>query len=198
MKLTRLGFSLVLLYTSTVAFGQEDTTLVTTRPAVQYFNQFLAGGLIGSKEYGVSVSANMVHGVRYKHGSIGVGVSYDQYKEWRTMPIFGMLSLDFAPAKEKSVIFQLASGITRVRHIDTANDSFNYHEKGGTMFQPSLGFRINAERWKLYMVAGYRHQRIRYSETPRWWSGVLDDVPYRNTTVRDMNRVIVQIGFGFN
>lgn len=158
----------------------------------------MSGALIGKKQNGVSFSANTVHGVRFRNLTVGAGISYDHYGSWRTIPVFGMIAYDFPSLHNNRLYIQLSSGATAVKHVDSENDNFVFHEKGGRMIQPSVGYKIKSDRWSLYITGGYRFQRIKYVQTYRDFWGFREGDQPKTTVTRDMNRLFIQVGFGIN
>lgn len=167
--------------------AQPDTVKT---PKVQYYNQFLAGGLIGKDAKIITLSSVMLHGVRYKRTSVAIGVAYDTYQEWKTTPF--MLSLDYdLSVKPNTFFLQLEGGFGKVWHLDSEEDLLHYDEKNGRVLHPSIGYKIDAGRYSIYIMAGYKLQRIFYDETPKWWTEA-----YTNHVTRNMDRVTLRLGFG--
>ena len=71
-----------------------------------YFFNFLSGTLIGSSgmnDKGLATfSFSTTHGVRLGNRlSVGAGVGFDSYLEWKAVPLFGSLSYDLLGKKNK-------------------------------------------------------------------------------------------------
>jgi hypothetical protein len=197
MQITRSALLAGLTFIQSVVFGFTDTLRVDTlRPKPIYFNQFVAGGLFGQTAAGMSASLGMSHGIRYRKCALAIGVSFDDYGQWRTFPVFGSFSFDLGASQNTGLFLQLNAGTTKVWHVDSPNDYQNYNENGGKMIQPSLGYRVQADKWSIYFVAGYRFQQIKYTETPRWWVSGWGPLPYKYTVERNMDRLVLQIGIG--
>ena len=163
---------------------------------VTYFNSIHAGGLLGKKGNGSSLTASLIHGVRYKNSSFGIGIGYDAYRDWRTMPLFGSVSYDFARIRNNAFFIQLNAGHSKAWNPLEDQEQFVYDEPGGRFIHPLLGYRIHTQKFSLYMTAGYKLQRLAYEQTPRWalwgYSG------HRVTIEHDIERLSVQLGFGFH
>jgi hypothetical protein len=164
--------------------------------SLSYFNQFSSGALLGKKNTGSSLTTSMIHGIRYKKISIGFGLGYDSYTDWRSVPVLGAISVDVATFRQNSLYVQFSGGYSKPWHIEN-DDPFTYHSKNGRTLYPSIGYRIHADRWRLYISAGYKLQRINYQQESRY---VIWDYPNANhiTVKRDMNRLAIQIAIGFN
>lgn len=171
------------------AAAQSDTVRASN---VTYYNQFLVGGGFGKKAEIVTLSSVMFHGVRYKRTSIGIGIAYDTYQEWKTFPFMTSLSYEM-PVKRNAWFVQLDGGYGRVRHIDSEFDTFIYNGKGGRVLHPSIGYKLAAGKYSIYLKAGYKFQTIFYDQNPKWWPE-----SYTNHVKRDMNRVTLQLGFGLH
>jgi hypothetical protein len=191
-RISNLLFGLALL-SCLPAVAQQPEDKVSS---IFYFNQFNSGGLISKKKNPVAVSARTIHGVGFRNWRLGVGISFDNYGSWQLFPVVGIMSYDFAAVRANRFYFQVAYGPTLVRHVDSANDNVAIHEGGGTMGQPLIGYRITKDKWTMCLGVGYRFQTIAYAETPRWSRGIIDEVS-RNTVERNMQRVYLQLGFGF-
>ncbi|HYC86222.1 MAG TPA: hypothetical protein VEB86_13410 [Chryseosolibacter sp.] len=190
---------LALVILATTARAQGDSVRIdTSRFALTYFNQFTAGGLLGKRENGGhTVSASMIHGVRWKWLSMAAGLSLDSYHEWNIVPVYGSIGLDLGRSPNSGFFVQFSAGPSIVRHIDREFAFVVFKEEGGRMTYPSLGYRIRSEKWSMYVIAGYKFQRIRYTESPEW-SPEWGPVPYKFNVVRDMERICIQLGFGLH
>ncbi|WP_225155014.1 hypothetical protein, partial [Bradyrhizobium sp. NBAIM08] len=65
---------------------------------------------------------------------------------------------------------------------------------GGTMVSSLIGYRIKKEKFSLYMMAGHKFQRAHSSYETELWSSF--GHYFRQSTEEDINRLVVQIGFG--
>jgi hypothetical protein len=192
---TRLTLLTIFFCTSLVkVYGQPDS-LRHARPA--YFNNLLMGALLGKKELGASFTANTTHGVRYKGFSAGLGIGYDTFTDWRTMPVYASIGYDILKLKSRDVVFvTFTGGYSWVWRQNRQNDIFLYDAHGGAMIYPMMGYRVFLNRWSVYFSAGYKIQRIGYEQTPRWWGW---ETPGNRTTVdRTMSRFCVQFGLGLH
>jgi len=198
MTASKILLTATFIAVSSLLSGQTDTVRIDSlRSRITYFNKLVAGGLVGKKDNGVSASIAMIHGVRYRKFSLGAGISFDDYGAWRTIPLYGSLSLDFISGKKGKLSIQLDAGGTKLYHVESPNEWKTIDEKGGRIVQPALGYRFKAENWSIYFLAGYRFQRIRYLETPPWWAREWGTY-YKNDVTRDMERLVVQFGFGLH
>jgi hypothetical protein len=176
-------------------FAQTDS-LAVSKNRIHYYNNFIIGGLLGKSEQGTGASFSMVHGIRINRLALGGGIAFDAYREWKTVPLFGSLTFDFARIKNSAFFIQMNAGYAKA--WDVKKDSFEpvYDELSGKgMLNSMIGYRLLLHRYSIYINAGHKFQRIEYSYNPTPWSSV----PGSNTFVEeDINRVVIQVGFGFN
>lgn len=180
----------VFLIFSLPLFAQSDSLTGTSK--VSYYNQFIAGGLFAKKGYGSSLSFYTTHGIQYKHMSIGFGLGFDSYAEWRTLPIFVAIGCALSSDPRKGLFIQLNTGFSKVWDPVTQNN-FNQvrPEQLGRFFNPMIGYKIKAEIWSIYIMMGYKFHRINYEINQPWWSG-------KYFVQQDIERMSVQIGFGLH
>jgi hypothetical protein len=162
-----------------------------------YYNSFLAGGLLGEPGKGSGLTLSTTHGIRIKRFSLGAGVGFDSYFDWKTLPIFGSVTFDFGKIKSNALFLQFNAGYAEAWLIED-NELWmpEYRDYGGTMVSSMIGYRITKERFSLYMLAGHKFQRAHSSYEAEPWSSF---APQFSTFVEEeMNRLVVQIGFGLH
>ena len=105
-RIWRYGFLGTLVIISFCSRAQSDS--VVARPV--YFYTVHVGGLL-AKDSPPSFSVSTIHGMRHKRIAVGLGVGYDAFIEWRTLPVFASLTYDlatganqnaFAPARQSA------------------------------------------------------------------------------------------------
>lgn len=188
--------SLLILF-ACISFGSIAQTVDVEIPKrkLSYFNTFLAGGLIGEKGNGTGVTLSTIHGVRLKRAAFGAGIGFDSYFDWKTLPIFGSVSFDFGKIRSNALFVQFNAGYAETWLVRDEEEWMPpYREYGGTMVASSLGYRITKERFSLYVMAGHKFQRAHITYEPMLWSTFAPTV--RQRIEEDMNRLVVQIGFG--
>lgn len=196
---SRMRISLLTILLTAISFsllGQAEKTEVSGRKAI-YYNSFLAGGLLADQGQGTGVTLSMVHGVRVKRFSFGAGIGLDSYLDWKTMPLFGSVSFDFGKVKNNSFYVQCNAGYAEAWRIKQEEwRPSGYHEYGDMMISSLIGYRISKERFSLYMQAGHKFQGAHSSYHTELWSGF---APQSSFYVdEEMNRLVIQIGFGFH
>jgi hypothetical protein len=189
--MNRVFLILILLLISFFAIGQADSSF----SKLSYFNSFHAGGLFGKKGNGSGASFSTIHGIRIEKFAFGIGVGYDAYREWRTLPVFVSLNYDFFRFRGNAFFVQVNAGYSKAWY-PLEDGEFIYDNKRGPFLHLLLGYRINAHKFNLYLTAGYKFQTIDYEQTSMWWTW---GFPGSRTYVsRDMERISIQLGFGFH
>lgn len=190
----RTSFVILLACVSITGYSQTVDVEVPKRK-LTYFNTFLAGAMMGESGKGTGVTLSTIHGVRLKRAAFGAGIGFDSYFDWKTLPIFGSVSFDFAKIKSNALFVQFNAGYAEawlVRDEDSWTPP--YRDYGGTMVSSSAGYRITKERFSLYAMVGHKFQRSHCFYEPELWSSFAPT--YRQRIQEDMNRLVVQIGFG--
>lgn len=145
---------------------------------------------MGKKGQGSSLATALIQGVRYKWIALGAGVGYDAYSEWRAIPFFASVSMDVLSLRENAFYFQINGGYAKVWSPSFTDDQGYFYEGSNPSFNPVVGYRIATDKFDLYLSAGYKFQRLRYG----WrWGGS----PSQSLIQMDMERISIQLGFGF-
>ncbi len=187
----------LLIFLACTSFGSMAQTVDVEVPKkkLTYFNTFLAGGLMGEKGKGTGVTLSTIHGVRLKRAAFAAGIGFDSFFDWKTLPIFGSVSYDFGKIRSNAFFVQFNAGYAEAWLVrDEGSWTPPYRDYGGTMVASSLGYRITKERFSLYVMAGHKFQRAHLVYEPELWSSFAPAL--RQSIEEDMNRLVVQIGFG--
>ena len=192
IHIQRYSLLVWLVTASCYSIAQSDS--IVARPV--YFYSIHTGGLF-AKENAPSLSISTIHGMRHKRIAVGLGIGYDVYSEWRTMPVFASLSYDMSHSARPNAFFiQLNTGLSKAWVPDLETGDFDFKEKGGTMVHPLLGYRIRTEKFNLYFTAGYKFQILQYEQSPNWW--IWGYTSSKTTVNRKVERLSIQIGFGLH
>ena len=186
MKERALPVFLVVLI-SFSATAQSDSSFSKS----SWFLSIHSGALLGNKGNGSSLSATVIQGVRYDRFSLGVGLGYDAYNEWRTLPVFVGLGYEFIKRGERSFFFQINTGYSKAWNPSSPLEQFFYSSEDGFFYHPFLGYSLKQEKITLYVTAGYKFQRLNYRRTSQWWGAA----PVAKVE-QDIERLSVQIGIG--
>ena len=195
---SRLFFLLFLLLTCQ-AVAQTDSVDHAGRK-ILYWNNFLLGGLRGDHKE-VFFSFATTHGVRLGRLAVGLGAGLDACGDWKVFPMFASASFDFARIKNDALFIQMNGGYGRA--IYTGEDRVGIpgvDNGGGKMLNPMLGYRIKADRFRIYIAMGYKFQRNKYTydyNNPIWSSFAPNESP-KYTVQEDMQRFVLQMGFGWH
>jgi hypothetical protein len=194
MKTRILFFILFIICISVHA--QVDSGVPAKRKVI-YYNNFLAGGLLGDSGYGSGLTLSTTHGIRINRFSVGGGFGFDSYFDWKTVPVFGAVEFDFAKIKRNAFFLQFNAGYADARRINGEEwTNVEYREYGGVMTSFMLGYKIRAEKFSLYVLAGHKSQEANYSYNPQPWSSFSSPPNY--SVEENMNRLVVQLGFGLH
>lgn len=187
--MNRIFFLPAFILFSVSAASQSEPVL----PRAPYFFSLHSGGLLGGEGQGSSFTTSLIQGVRVKKFALGIGLGHDAVAEWLTLPVWASVRFDFARVGPHDFYLQLDGGYAKAWLPSIDETQYRYNEKGGPFFHPQVGYRINSEKLKVYLSAGYKIQRIKYEQTANWgWGGVTN----KYYITRDIERVSLQIGFG--
>ncbi len=190
-----------LLFASHVAVAQDDSLQRSSHPT--YFNQVLSGALFAKEPYGDALTATVVNGVRMGPFALGLSLGYSAYqirpetfemtRQWESVPVSVVVGMDLVKFRNRNAIhLQTAYGRTRVWAPDEEEDSWRYYDPGGGgAFYALAGYRIMADRWAMYVMAGYAVEQLNYLERYR-------NSPGRRDVERTMERFSIMIGFGMH
>lgn len=171
------------------ASAQSDT--LSSKPS--WYMTLRGGLLVAKKMIGTAPSISMIHGIRYQRFSLGVGVGYDGYEDWRTLPVFTGLSYDFIRRPGHAFFLEMNTGYSkawRQRHDELQQE---YTAAGGYFYHPSIGYRAGSGTVSIHISAGYKIQNVQYELHP-WWRGWY---PQGQATVfQTMERLTLLIGIG--
>ncbi len=194
MKTRILLFILFIICIS--AHAQVDSSVPSKRKVI-YYNNFLAGGLLGDSGKGSGLTFSTTHGIRINRFSVGAGFGFDSYFDWKTVPVFGTIEFDFAKIKRNAFFLQFNAGYADAKRINREEwTNVEYREYGGEMISFMLGYKIRAEKFSLYVLAGHKSQEANYSYNPQPWSSFSSPPNY--SVEENMNRLVVQLGFGLH
>jgi len=189
MKITKVC-SLILLLLPHLVSAQEEDSVSGKRPA--YFNQINSGILFGKKSAGNTVMVSTLHGIRVHRLFIGAGLGYEHYTERELMPVFASGAVALMNPDHSHLFVELQYGYSKAWHSINNFDPYKYRERGGVMFNAQLGYRIKADKFSMYLKAGYKAQKLKYEQYLEWVNN------YSNKIERVMERLNASIGIGFN
>jgi len=172
-------------------FAQTDSSKVQK---LSYYNSFVSGVLIGcgscneGKDFTFSFLTQ--HGVAVTPWlKIAGGIGMDTYSNWRMFPLVFGITID--PGKLKRAPYvQATAGHAWGRYLMKEYYwSDRTQEDGGFTASLMAGYRMNVENASLYIQAGYKHQ-LAYLKNSNEFSSAFREY--------ELNRFVIQFGFGFN
>jgi hypothetical protein len=178
---------------------------------LEYFFNVQAGMLVGCNDCGktkdYTFSAATVHGAAIgRKFRAGIGLGFDSYENWQTLPLFGMASWDLIGNKNRNALFvQMNYGWAHpwfVRdgyYSNYSSDPFS-GVSGGRMINPQIGYRIHYYNLKLSLVIGYKFQQILYKKPSYYYPNCpMCDFPQQSLdeVTQDMNRVQLIMSVGW-
>jgi hypothetical protein len=182
------------------ASGQNhsDSTLLSEMKVkrVRYFSQYVSGGMVSDNNSGLHFTFTTVQGAQFGRFGIGIGLSYDAYGQWSSVPLLAVCKTEIAKIKNNSVYLQLAGGYGKLWHKETDEEYLSYQPERSNKLEALLGYQISTEKLKVHICGGFRSQELHYSQGPRWWI-----YSYPGTTqtavTRTINGLVLQLGIGF-
>jgi hypothetical protein len=164
-----------------------------------YFFSLQTGSLVADGG-DMTTTLSMLNGVTIgKKLRAGVGLGFDTYLRWKTVPLFGSVTWDVFGNKSSNAFFvQLNYGMASAwRPKDY--DGYGRAE-GGRMFSPQVGYRINYHDLRLSLALGARQQRVfSYYEYPSssWRDGQYVPTTNTSTAKLDMSRFMFAMAIGW-
>jgi len=173
--------------------------------SINYFFYLQAGLLIGCSSCDdgkdVSSSTALVNGISIKKKlRAGIGLGFDSYVGWITMPTYASLSWDVFGNKNRNAFFvQVNYGVAKAWKQSYQEYGFDKAE-GGRMIYPLAGYRIKYHDLSIFLALGYKMQRVHsYYKYPTWnWvNGEFQQGTSSTTVKQDMNRLMITMALGW-
>ena len=171
------------------AFAQDSVAV----KKITYYNTFMSGVLVGcgSCNQGKDFTFSFVtqHGVRVSPWiKVSAGLGMDVYSDWRLFPVTAGITIDPGDNKN-SLYFHANAGHAWGRYLYQDQFWGQVEEQGGFTANLMLGYRIGNEKTSIYIQAGYKHQ-LAYLQGTNGFSSTEREY--------ELNRFVLQFGFGFN
>lgn len=175
---------------------------------IGYFFNVQSGAMIGcndcefSKE--VTFSAATTHGITIgRKLRTGIGIGFDSYFEWTTMPIFGSLSWDLLGTKNTQALFVQANygwSNSWIKKSEWIAGSTSVD--GGAMASALVGYRVKYYDVKISLAIGTKFQRVyRYYEYPTFYflpdGTMVEGSPNKTTIKEELNRLMISLIVGW-
>lgn len=206
---TFISACLLLLVVNSLSAQTEivNSDSVQATKKIEYFFYFQSGMLVGCNECSrgkeVTFSGATVHGIKLgSRARVGVGVGYDSFYGWNTMPVFGSASWDLFKGKD-DFFLQFNYGSTLRVWKYSQQDEYGYdRSEGGRMVNPMVGYRVRYHDASIALMVGYKFQKTsafykyeNYAWNPATQQYLSD--PIGLTVTQELNRFIVSLSIGW-
>lgn len=180
---------------------------LSTQPYFSYFFNVQVGTLIGCSDCDeakeVTFTSSTTHGVSIgKKLRAGLGIGFDTYGNWKTMPLFGSVSWDLVGTKNTNALFVQFKYGWAESWGNSHDDVYGFKSTGGgRMSDIQLGYRINHHNVNIAFSVGAKFQRVySYFEFPTYIyrDGEVVQGPASTATVQqDMSRLSIGVTMGW-
>lgn len=169
------------------ASAQTDSTV----SRVGWFVSLHSGVLFPQVGNALTISTHLIQGIRYDRVSFGVGVGYDSYEYWETLPVFTGVAYDVLRRGSNALYVGVNGGYSNAWNRLPDELSVGMEDDGGYFIHPLVGYRLHQGRVTLHLTGGYKIQRIHYRRSINGWG-----LPMVTSVVQDMERISIQMGIG--
>lgn len=152
----------------------------------------------------VTFSASTTHGVTIgKKLRTGLGIGFDSYFDWHTLPVFASASWDLLGTKNTHALFVQANyGWSKSWISDSRWNAGTTDVGGGPMFNAQAGYRIRYHDVRISLAIGTKYQRVyKYYEYPTYYytgdGRIVQGSPSKTTVKEDLNRLIISLAIGW-
>ena len=191
----QLLFGFVFLVVTTSAHSQSDSISTDSiKSKIRYFNQVTVGGLF-DKEGEPFLTLSTVHGIRRGNTHVGIGLSYDIYDRWKVIPVTLVVGHDLLKLGDNRLFIQGGGGYSFASYMESADDYLDLDTKNGFTMQAGIGYRIKTDKLNVYILSGYKFQKISYEQSVRLWIWGPPSGP-ATSIERESQRLFIQVGFG--
>jgi hypothetical protein len=175
----------------------------------RYFFNVQVGPLIGcndcSKGKDITFTSSTLHGTTIgKKLRTGIGIGFNSYHLWQTLPVFASASWDLLGTKNTQALFvQLDYGWSAAWKQYEDSDFALANVEGGKMIKAQVGYRIKYHNLKIAWAIGSKFQEVSaYYEYPTFYyneEGMLvEGTPNTTTVKKDMKRLVLSLSIGWN
>lgn len=187
--------------------AKQKSKEVESIKGVEYFFNVQFGSLAGCNDCGngkdFTFSTSTQHGVLIgKKLRTSVGIGFDSYLNWQTLPLFTSASWDLIGNRNKNAVFlQLSYGWSHPWFVKSSQYSYYTSDPftdvdGGRMINPQIGYRIKYYDLRIALSLGYKYQRISY-KVFGYGSCPACDFPNWYDVTQDMNRFQMNMVVGW-
>ncbi|MGC3948763.1 MAG: hypothetical protein QM762_30390 [Chryseolinea sp.] len=152
----------------------------------------------------LTFSTSTTHGVTLgKKTRAGIGIGFDTYFGWQTVPMFGSVSYDLAGTKNTHAVFiQGQYGWSFAWHETLQYELPSKDVQGGTMFGVFAGYRVRYHNLRISILAGFKQQLATTIYERETWipseTGVMvPGTPSRTTIETTMGRAAFNLALSW-
>ncbi len=185
---------LSLFLLASIAVNAQDSVGVR-KP--HYFMTYTSGMMMGRELLDattVGFTTSLVQGVVVGRLRAGVGIGYDSYTKWQTMPVFGQASYDIL-GKGNALYLQVGYGYAWAWRKPELY-GLPTESEGGRSFTTALGYRVAVSNVRLNFTLGYKFQSATVSTYYAYYTNDVFAPAFSNVVREDLNRVVFSIGIG--
>jgi len=179
-------------------FTIQSGTLIGDGPA-----EFVIGCTDCDQRKEITFSAATIHGITIgRKLRTGLGIGFDTYKEWKTLPLFGSVSWDLLGTKNIHALFIQANYGWSKPWRDNSGWDDPASTEGGRMASALVGYRIRYHDATISLSIGPKTQRIyRHYEYPTYYylsdGTVVEGTPNKTTIKEDLGRLVISLSVGW-
>lgn len=176
---------------------------------LSYFFSINSGALVGCQDCNggseVTFSSSTIHGATIgKKLRVGVGLGYDSYYLWQTVPLFGVVSWDLIGNKNKNknaLFLQFSYGGASAWRNSVDEYGFKKVE-GGKTIATQVGYRARYHDLRLSLSVGTRFQEVTtFYDYPTYYYDFNGQqhlgAPSSKSILQELNRVQFSLGIGW-
>ncbi len=186
---------------------EKAMDLRASNKAVEYFFNVQFGSLVGCNDCGTgkdfTFNTATQHGVLIgKKFRTSLGLGFDSYLNWQTLPLFASASWDLIGNRNSNALFvQLSYGWAHPWFVRTSQYAYFNTDPytsvdGGRMINPQIGYRLKYYDLKVALSLGYKYQQIHYRAFGNPNCPSCDFGQYYEV-IQDMNRLQINMTVGW-
>jgi hypothetical protein len=186
---------LMLLLAATL-HGQDSLRQHRILPFVSLSSGVLAGEHPQTGKT-LTSTTSLSGGLKVRQMRVGVGMGFDSYPEWQTMPLYGTIAFDLSKSTQGFFVqFSYGHSFAWMQENEFNRPS---KEEGGRMINPMIGYFFTTGPCRVGLSAGYKFQRVwarydyLYNPTSSFWPGYGN----QTTITQNIERVVVSLSVGW-
>lgn len=186
----------LLLLLAATLHGQDSLRQHRMLPFVSLSSGVLAGEHPQTGKI-LTSTTSLSGGLKVKQMRVGVGIGFDSYPEWQTMPLYGTIAFDLSK-NTHGLFMQFSYGYA---FAWMQENEFNRpsKEEGGRMLNPMVGYFLTTGSCRVGLSVGYKFQRVwaRYDNQYNLASSFWPRHGNQTTVTQSIERVVVSLSVGW-